>query len=133
MNFTSRELKGWSSYYLDFVRISAAYIVFVSHAIAAWNPIFNTNPLIEKLSHNAVVVFFVLSGFVICHTTLNKKRDFASYFSARFSRLYSIFFWAIILTGIVALYLSKFSPGFLNQYDQGNIFGINYFINYLVE
>lgn len=72
------------------------------------------------LGHGAVVVFFVLSGFVIAHTTSSKKRTCKTYLVARFSRLYSIYFPAIGVTLICAVISFFINPGIYFQYDRGH-------------
>ena len=60
------------STYLDGVRFFAAFIVFASHAsydrsFGQWLEFFRIH------GHDGVVVFFVLSGFVICYV-VDKNR-----------------------------------------------------------
>ncbi|MFT4061218.1 MAG: acyltransferase [Edaphocola sp.] len=119
-NVTPRNLKGWSSYYLDVVRITAAFIVLVAHALATSNRAFESNIFVAHLSHNAVVVFFVLSGFVISHTTYSTKRNAIEYFAARYGRLYSIMFAAVLLTVLCYLLGKGVHAPTISEYDQGN-------------
>ncbi|MEQ3650680.1 acyltransferase [Hyphomonas sp.] len=87
------------SLYLDAVRLFASLLVFASHLAYArytdgkFEWIRNLN-----LGSDAVVIFFVLSGFVIAHTTLSKHRPAGDYSTARLARLYSVVLPAILLT-----------------------------------
>lgn len=59
---TPHVISGKVSIFLDSLRIIAALTVFYVHANNQWNGIEQTLP---DLSHLSVVIFFVLSGFVI--------------------------------------------------------------------
>ncbi|MGE6698181.1 acyltransferase family protein [Hyphomonas sp. NPDC076900] len=90
------------SLYLDALRFLAAMAVFASHmgyerftqGSMAWIRALN-------LGSDAVVVFFVLSGFVIAHTTFARARGPAAYAQARMARLYSVVIPALIVTVIL--------------------------------
>jgi peptidoglycan/LPS O-acetylase OafA/YrhL len=85
------------SAYLDLLRILAAFAVFVSHL--SWHQL--TGGFlwqIQFLGHPAVVVFFVLSGFVIQYAASTKETTIESYTVARFARLYSVVLPALALT-----------------------------------
>ena len=85
------------SIYLDLLRLAAALLVFVHHASYAsyhgrW---------LQGLAghgHEAVVVFFVLSGYVIAYTREHKDHDWRHYAVQRLSRLWSVALPAIALT-----------------------------------
>ena len=87
------------SIYLDALRFLAALVVFASHmgydrftnGSMAWIRTLN-------LGSDAVVVFFVLSGFVIAFTTFARDRGPAAYAEARIARLYSVIIPALIFT-----------------------------------
>jgi peptidoglycan/LPS O-acetylase OafA/YrhL len=85
-----------TSLYLDFVRALAALIVFFAHAGL---PIFAQGEAwLHPIGHEMVVIFFVLSGFVIAYA-VSKSRDSWRAFSAdRLSRLYSVILPALLLT-----------------------------------
>ncbi|MEH6744313.1 acyltransferase family protein [Hyphomonas sp.] len=87
------------SLYLDAVRLGAALMVVASHLAYARY----TNGQFQwvrdlNIGSDAVVIFFVLSGFVIAHTTYRKDRPAQDYATARLARLYSVVLPAIILT-----------------------------------
>jgi peptidoglycan/LPS O-acetylase OafA/YrhL len=99
------------SIYLDFIRLSAALIVAISHfahvRLTGGNFYF-----FEKLDlgHDAVIVFFVLSGYVIAFVAHKKPSSPSSYLTKRLARLYSVLIPALIL-GLVLDYIgTSFSP-----------------------
>ena len=88
------------SVYLDLVRFLAAFAVLVAHMdqdglAAGWLPL-------SSLSHEAVVVFFVISGLVIATTVQRRERDWRTYTIARVVRIYSVVIPAIALSFAVA-------------------------------
>jgi len=82
------------SVYLNLIRFVAAIVVFLSHVKIFTKGIWQ----IAGLGHEAVVVFFVLSGFVISFVTFGKKEDGRTYVVNRLSRIYSVAIPAILLT-----------------------------------
>lgn len=87
-----------TSIYLDLLRFLAAMAVFVWHLDS--NNFYNIWPDRYRLGHDAVIVFFVLSGYVISYVADTKEKDVKSYFISRFSRLYSVLIPALFLTVI---------------------------------
>ncbi len=91
-----------SSLYLDFLRLMTALVVFLVHA--NYGRFTGGLPIIcdlKFLGNDGVMVFFVLSGFVISYVSDKKEvtaRDFAI---SRLARLYSVVIPAVILTIIV--------------------------------
>jgi peptidoglycan/LPS O-acetylase OafA/YrhL len=82
------------SIYLDLIRFLAAIVVLLHHFS---DILFNSPYRIFNIGHEAVVVFFILSGYVIAYTIKAKKCTQESYFIARFSRIYSVAIPATIL------------------------------------
>lgn len=84
------------SIYLDLVRFVAACLVYVYHSNQRWlvEPIL---PL-AHYGHTSVIVFFVLSGYVIAYVTDTKERDWATYTASRLSRVYSVALPTLVLT-----------------------------------
>lgn len=84
------------SIYLDLVRFLAACLVYVYHSNQRWlvEPIL---PL-AHYGHTSVIVFFVLSGYVIAYVTDTKERDWATYTASRLSRVYSVALPTLALT-----------------------------------
>lgn len=96
------------SVYLDLVRFLAAFAVLVAHLEqdgfdAGWLPL-------ASLSHEAVIVFFVLSGLVIATSVQRRERDWRTYTIARVVRIYSVVIPAIALSFAVAAIGIAFDP-----------------------
>ncbi len=86
-----------TSSYLDLIRFSAAVLVFTFHASynrfdGAWLK------GIGAFGHDSVMIFFVLSGFVIAYISTKKETSAYDYSLSRVSRLYSVAIPALILT-----------------------------------
>ncbi|WP_457128598.1 acyltransferase family protein [Mucilaginibacter sp. HD30] len=117
----SRKISGSSSIFLDVLRISAALVVLVVHAFNKW---FLTKAYRSEWpgepSHVAVIVFFVLSGYVIGHTTVSKNRGAMQYAQARLSRLCSVVVPAIVITACVHVIVTTVNPEVLLQYSRGS-------------
>jgi len=114
-------IKGSTSFVLDSMRIIASLTVLFSHAMDQWFP--STQHGIEDngpFAHAAVVVFFVLSGYVISFTTTSKKRGWKDYVVARFSRLTSVVYPALLLSIIAQLILKYWNPELLLSYYRGH-------------
>jgi peptidoglycan/LPS O-acetylase OafA/YrhL len=97
----SASLPSAFSLYLDLCRLLAAVLVVVSHlapygVIAASSRYWWLN-----LGRESVVVFFVLSGFVIAYTTDRKNASLRDYCVARCTRIYSVAL-PVILLGFAA-------------------------------
>ena len=88
------------SSYLDVVRFLAAMVVFLGHA----SGIHWTAGLLWQLGDygdTCVVVFFVLSGFVIAYVTDVKERSWEVYLNSRAARLWSVVLPALALTFVI--------------------------------
>lgn len=83
------------SVYLDLVRFLAAFLVLLHHARFIYNP----QMALFSLGHEAVIVFFVLSGYVIAYVSDTKEHTLREYTLARTARIYSVVLPALILTG----------------------------------
>jgi len=83
------------SIYLDLIRFTAAVLVFISHV-----PGFSGGWLwqLAGFGHEAVVIFFVLSGFVISYVVYDKNESVLKYTVSRLSRIYSVAIPALLLT-----------------------------------
>ena len=87
------------SVYLDIVRFIAAMLVFVSHVPAIAGGTFWQ---IGFLGHEAVVVFFLMSGFVIAYVVYDKGESPLRYTANRLARMYSVALPALLLS--IAVY-----------------------------
>jgi peptidoglycan/LPS O-acetylase OafA/YrhL len=87
------------SVYLDLVRFTAAVLVYMWHS----NQRFLTESILpaSNYGHSSVIVFFVLSGFVIAYITDTKESKLPEYAASRFSRVFSVAIPAIVLTLIL--------------------------------
>tara|TARA_B110000503_G_scaffold34861_2_gene56900 strand:- start:24868 stop:25977 length:1110 start_codon:yes stop_codon:yes gene_type:complete len=85
------------SLYLDAIRFLAALLVLFYHA----NWVYRPGILFTTLGHEAVVIFFVLSGFVIAFVADTRETDFRGFMVARGARIFSVAIPAIILTALL--------------------------------
>ncbi|HEX4191767.1 MAG TPA: acyltransferase [Stellaceae bacterium] len=103
-----------TSLYLDAVRFWAAVVVYLCH--------FSYRPIsggafwqIGRYGPDAVVVFFVLSGFVIAHATA-RETSLSTYIVDRAARIYSVAFPAIVITLVCDLIGSWLEPHYLDGF-----------------
>lgn len=83
------------SVYLDLVRFLAACLVYLYHSNQRWL-IADVLPL-SNYGHSAVIIFFVLSGFVIAWVTGRKENEWHLYASSRLARVFSVVVPALVL------------------------------------
>jgi peptidoglycan/LPS O-acetylase OafA/YrhL len=95
--------------------------VLIGHVYKIWFPGIGVHTA-EVLAHGAVVVFFVLSGFVIAFSTTKSNRGIRQYSIARLSRLYSVVLPALCITALIQFYLLKTEPQLLSHYTKGDDF-----------
>lgn len=88
------------SLYLDVVRFSAAVLVLLTHLAYARFSGGMLLPL-RTYGNDAVMVFFVLSGFVIAHVATHRDHDWRTYALNRAARLLSVALPAIVLTVVL--------------------------------
>jgi peptidoglycan/LPS O-acetylase OafA/YrhL len=89
---------------LDLLRATAAQMVCIGHAISFfisdWRPV--RFALIQNVG---VLLFFLISGFLITHTLIQKSRDpdygFLQFCIERFARIYTGLIPALVLVAIV--------------------------------
>lgn len=102
------------SIYLDLVRFLAAALVYMYHS--------NQRQLVKAVlpfsdyGHSSVIVFFVLSGFVIAFVTATKESDWRTYTASRLSRVYSVALPAIVLTLVLDAVGRQLMPNSYQQY-----------------
>ena len=85
------------------MRFVAALLVFISHVPGhaggyLWQ--------LAGFGHEAVVIFFVLSGFVISYVVFERNESAQKYIISRLSRIYSVAVPAIIMT-LILFYLGQ--------------------------
>jgi peptidoglycan/LPS O-acetylase OafA/YrhL len=88
------------SLYLDLVRVLAALTIFLVHASSdrftdGWLWRFSS------LGVDAVMVFFVLSGFVIAYVVEQREKSGRDFVLARLARLWSVVVPALVLTVVL--------------------------------
>ena len=98
------------SLYLDVLRFAAAFTVFLSHYAAGrhsgglfWQ--------VVPYGRVAVLVFFVLSGFVIAWVSETRERTLEEYCLSRLARLYSVILPAFIATAALDGLAAVLNPG----------------------
>lgn len=97
------------SRYLDLLRIMAALLVLVAHL---------ADPLItggaikvpEQIGYSAVMIFFVLSGYVITYVATEREATLVEFSISRIARVYSVVIPAIAVTICVDLLLLYVTP-----------------------
>lgn len=82
------------SLYLEFFRIIAALTVVIGHALL---PGITGTGIKFPFGEDAVIAFFVLSGFVISYVADGKERDPTVFAAARLSRLWSVLIPALLI------------------------------------
>ena len=96
-----------TSLFLDLARFTAALVVFLSHLTSREvNAVF---PWV-RWGHEAVVVFFVISGYVIGYVASTRERLPIEYAAARLGRLYSVVIPALLLTFFLDRVGMTFAP-----------------------
>ncbi|MFD1874991.1 acyltransferase family protein [Hymenobacter bucti] len=103
------------------MRMLAALTVLVYHALYQWLDAYpRLVALFNDLSHAAVIVFFVLSGYLIAYTTTSNNRGPRQYAVARLSRLYSMVVPALFITAIIEVLVHQLTPELAAEYTRGN-------------
>lgn len=111
---------------MDFFRGISAVLVCAGHLRAVMFLDFNDAGddsilsqlfyFLTSLGHEAVMVFFVMSGFFVGGSVLSKRLNFSfpHYLIARLSRLWTVLFPALIFTLLIDLFISNYFPGIIN-------------------
>jgi peptidoglycan/LPS O-acetylase OafA/YrhL len=94
-----------TSLMLDLLRASAAQMVCVGHAVRFFSGGFNQSWPLPLPHHTGVVLFFILSGFLITYTLIERAKDpsygFGTFLIERTARIYSGLIPALLLVIIV--------------------------------
>ena len=99
-----------ASFCLDFIRVIAILMVVIGHGITFMGIFpFLYYPIVPWMQNVGVVLFFLLSGFLITYSLFTKRNNsnytFKGYFADRFSRIYSAFIPVLlILVGLDYIY-----------------------------
>ncbi len=101
------------STYLNLLRLSAAMAVFFGHCAWLWTPghldLFRAYGCIVP-----VLVFFVLSGFVIGYSTEHRDHDPDTYAVNRAARIYSVALPALVATFVLDAVGRSLAPALYN-------------------
>ena len=103
------DMKPELSLYLDVVRFAAALTVFVAHFALqrlSGGMLWQLRPL----GHEAVTVFFVLSGYVIAYATATRDDGVRDFAISRAARIYSVALPAVLLTAALDEIGSRIDP-----------------------
>lgn len=126
------KISSLSSFYLDLVRIISVQMVVFGHGITICSILlFLQPPNFVYIQNVAVVIFFLLSGFLITYSTMNKISlpyySFIQYFIDRFSRIFSGLIPALLFIVIIDFFHNTFFPssyaGYLDYYGYKNLIG----------
>jgi len=111
-------MRGLISLYLDVLRFLAAMGVFLSHAeqhsgLSGIMPGFG----FRHFDHKFVIIFFVISGYVIAASASRPDRTLANYSADRVARLSSVVIPALLLTYALDAIGSMVSPAIYSFVD----------------
>jgi peptidoglycan/LPS O-acetylase OafA/YrhL len=98
-------LEKQSSRYLDLLRIIAALLVLFAHFS---DPAISNGAIKapEEIGYSAVMIFFVLSGYVISYVAVEREFRLVDFATSRIARVYSVVLPALALTvGVDLLFL----------------------------
>jgi peptidoglycan/LPS O-acetylase OafA/YrhL len=123
MNEKGYTLSRNSSLMLDLMRALASQAVVVGHGISffgIWPAV--QPPRFPYIQNVAVVVFFVLSGFLITYATLRKPAGytFREFFIDRFARIYSAYFVVLLVVWGIDRYAIHVDPAAYGYADALN-------------
>jgi len=78
------------SLYLDLARFVAASLVVSAHYLQSRLATGDMSRFLPDMGREAVIIFFVMSGFVIAYTSQRKNASAREYVAARVGRIYSV-------------------------------------------
>jgi peptidoglycan/LPS O-acetylase OafA/YrhL len=108
------------STFLDALRIFAAFAVFLGHTNFQW--FFGNSSIGPNNGQDYVIIFFVLSGFVIAWSIDKKKTlSFKQYLFDRLTRL-----WSVIIPALFFGYILDYFGRLLNPSTYNSIFAFNH-------
>ncbi|MGH6835171.1 MAG: acyltransferase family protein [Methylocella sp.] len=134
---------------LDFLRATAALLVLLAHSRASYflyievadqeGVFLKLFYFITDLGHQAVVLFFVLSGFLIGGSLTDSMQrgsfDLVRYLIARFVRIFIVYLPALVITEGIFLFgrllLSNPGDGPLFEHQQLNFGGVSQAVCFL--
>ncbi|SCY45802.1 acyltransferase family protein [Desulfoluna spongiiphila] len=136
------ELSHGKSDFFNFLRWISALVVVIGHCCMFKRLLHPDNQegissiytYIASHAHSAVMIFFVLSGYLVAYSVSVKKAtksyNIKDYFLDRWSRIYSVLLIAILFTLLLDFIGAKYSPDYLNpEYVPQDRWGIRLFAN----
>jgi peptidoglycan/LPS O-acetylase OafA/YrhL len=96
------------SIYLDLVRFMAALLVLIHHS--NFSGLSLDHVWFSQFGPAAVIIFFVLSGYVISHVTSTKESEPIEYWSSRLSRFYSVAIPIVLLSPLLDIVGQALAP-----------------------
>lgn len=109
MQTNRTELPADFSLYLDAARFTAAALVVVAHLLMLRLVDGRVAAFVPDLGREAVIVFFVLSGFVIKYSVDVKHASLQDYVVARCARVYSVALPVVVAAFVIAALVMKFT------------------------
>jgi len=106
---TSPKIGQKFSLYLDLMRFLAAVFVVLAHYIQYGVLDETVVRFVPDIGREAVIIFFVLSGYVIAYTTQSRRHSFREYMAARCARIYSVAFPVLLLAFAVVFIATQFT------------------------
>ena len=101
------------SAFLDLIRVTAAVVVFLCHLSDPWLGGEALRAFLP-LGKSAVIVFFVLSGYLISWSAARDGRA-VEYAINRAARIYSVALPALLLTWTIDIALQTYNPGIVQS------------------
>ncbi|WP_423347203.1 acyltransferase family protein [Larkinella sp. VNQ87] len=97
------------------MRALAALLVTLFHLTAKMDNIGIQSPLLNcfRAGFGGVDLFFIISGFIITHTSISKfgtPRQWLPYLKKRFIRIYSLYWILLLLASVGLLVFRLFTP-----------------------
>ncbi|MFM2000482.1 MAG: hypothetical protein RL204_2429, partial [Bacteroidota bacterium] len=109
-----------SSGFIHFLRAILSQIVMIGHVLIL-NGLYSYESALGGLPPYAVMVFFILSGFVISYSVNLKDKNygFNNYLADRFARIFSVVIPTLLFTlilGLIGIAISGESPFSMNPW-----------------
>ena len=104
------------STYLDLTRFAASVLVFLHH-FAFEGLTGGKYAAIGAYGEDAVMVFFVLSGFVIAYVVDQREHNLLDYSTSRLARLYSVVVPAVLATLVLDSFGRALNPELYRIFD----------------
>lgn len=107
---TVQPLPAQLSVTLNLLRGISAQLVLLTHLLSFLLPSFHPSPKIIPMASLGVILFFLLSGFLITHTLLaHRDKGLQSYLIDRFCRIYPPYIATLVLVALIDyVYITSF-------------------------